>query len=173
LVNLFELYDDARTYQRQMEVDGLCRRTQQITFYINCLCTWWWKKNSFRNLLCLNKTERRCKRSNVHLKDHLIRIFVSAPQTHLSEIFTCETTSRISKDYKSLYRNIFRCIRESSAVFLIYAPYFRPIWIFFFTTVGRTPLDEWSARYRNLYLTTLDTHNRQIYMRRVGFERAI
>ena len=29
------------------------------------------------------------------------------------------------------------------------------------TTVGRTPLDEWSARRRDLYLTTLDTHNRQ------------
>ena len=28
------------------------------------------------------------------------------------------------------------------------------------TTVGRTPLDEWSARSRYLYLTTLNTHNR-------------
>jgi len=29
------------------------------------------------------------------------------------------------------------------------------------STVGRTPLDEWSARRRDLYLTTHDTHNRQ------------
>jgi hypothetical protein len=29
------------------------------------------------------------------------------------------------------------------------------------TTVGRTPLDEWSARRRDLYLTTHDTHNRK------------
>ena len=29
------------------------------------------------------------------------------------------------------------------------------------TTVGRTPLDEWSARSRDLYLTTHNTHNRQ------------
>ena len=29
------------------------------------------------------------------------------------------------------------------------------------TTVGRTPLDEWSARRRDLYLTTYNTHNRQ------------
>ena len=29
------------------------------------------------------------------------------------------------------------------------------------TTVGRTPLDEWSARRRNLYLTTHNSHNRQ------------
>jgi len=38
------------------------------------------------------------------------------------------------------------------------------------TTVGRTPLDEWSARRRDLYLTTHDTHNRQISMPPVGFE---
>ena len=28
------------------------------------------------------------------------------------------------------------------------------------TTVGTTPLDEWSARRRDLYLTTRNTHNR-------------
>jgi hypothetical protein len=32
------------------------------------------------------------------------------------------------------------------------------------TTVGRTPLDEWSARRRDLYLTTNNTHNRQTSM---------
>ena len=41
------------------------------------------------------------------------------------------------------------------------------------STVGRTPLDEWSARHRDLYLTTHDTHNRQIYMPPVGFEPTI
>ena len=41
------------------------------------------------------------------------------------------------------------------------------------TTVGRTPLDEWSARPRDLYLTTHDTHNRQISMPPVGFEPKI
>ena len=34
------------------------------------------------------------------------------------------------------------------------------------TAVGRTPLYEWSARRRDLYLTTHDTHNRQISMPR-------
>jgi len=29
------------------------------------------------------------------------------------------------------------------------------------TTFSRTPLDLWSARRRNLYLTTTNTHNRQ------------
>ena len=41
------------------------------------------------------------------------------------------------------------------------------------STVGRTPLDEWSARRRDLYLTTHDTHNRQISMSPVGFEPKI
>jgi hypothetical protein len=40
-------------------------------------------------------------------------------------------------------------------------------------TVGRTLLDEWSARRRDLYLTTHDTHNRQISMHSVGFEPTI
>ena len=41
------------------------------------------------------------------------------------------------------------------------------------STVGRTPLDEWSACRRDLYLTTHDTHNRQISMPPVGFEPKI
>ena len=41
------------------------------------------------------------------------------------------------------------------------------------STVGRTPLDEWSARRRDLYLTTHNTHNRQISMPPVGFEPTI
>ena len=37
-------------------------------------------------------------------------------------------------------------------------------------TVGRTPLDEWSTRLRDLYLTTHNNHSRQISMTLVGFE---
>ena len=40
-------------------------------------------------------------------------------------------------------------------------------------TVGRTPLDEWSARRRYLYLTTHNTHNRQTSMPPVGFEPSL
>ena len=39
------------------------------------------------------------------------------------------------------------------------------------TTVGRTPLDEWSARRRDL--TTQSTHNRQTSMPEAGFEPTI
>ena len=41
------------------------------------------------------------------------------------------------------------------------------------TTVGRTPLNKWSARRRDLYLTTHNTHNRQTSMPLVGFEPTI
>ena len=41
------------------------------------------------------------------------------------------------------------------------------------TTVGRTPLDEWSALRRDLYLTTHNTHNRQTSMPPAWFEPAI
>jgi hypothetical protein len=41
------------------------------------------------------------------------------------------------------------------------------------TTLGRTTLDEWSARRRDLYLTTHNTHYRQTYMSPVGYEPTI
>ena len=40
-------------------------------------------------------------------------------------------------------------------------------------TVCRTPLDEWSACRRDLYLTTHNTHNRQASMHPAGFEPTI
>jgi len=42
-----------------------------------------------------------------------------------------------------------------------------------YTIIDRTPLDEWSVRRRNLYLTTCNTHNRQTSQPPVGFETAI
>jgi len=41
------------------------------------------------------------------------------------------------------------------------------------TTVGRTPLDKWSTRRGNLYLSTHNTHNRQSSMLPVEFEPTI
>ena len=40
-------------------------------------------------------------------------------------------------------------------------------------TIGRNPLDEGSARCRDLYLTTHNTHNRQTSIPPTGFEPAI
>ena len=41
------------------------------------------------------------------------------------------------------------------------------------STVGRIPMDEWSARRRDLYLITHNTHNRQTYMLPVEFETTV
>jgi len=41
------------------------------------------------------------------------------------------------------------------------------------TTVGRTPLDKWSARHRDLYLTTHNDHNRQTSIHPVGIEHTV
>ena len=40
-------------------------------------------------------------------------------------------------------------------------------------TLGRTPLDEWTARRRDLCLTTHNTHKRQAFMPPAGFEPTI
>ena len=40
-------------------------------------------------------------------------------------------------------------------------------------TVGSTPLGEWSAHRRDLYLTTHNIHNRQTSMAPVGFEPTV
>jgi len=41
------------------------------------------------------------------------------------------------------------------------------------TTLDRTPLDEWSARRRSLYLTTHNTHHRQTPIPAAGLELTI
>ena len=41
------------------------------------------------------------------------------------------------------------------------------------TTLGKTPLDEWSVRCRDLYLITHKTHNRQTSMFPAGLEPVI
>jgi len=43
----------------------------------------------------------------------------------------------------------------------------------FMVTIGRTPLDEWSARNRDLYLTTHYTRKGETSMPPVGFEPTI
>jgi hypothetical protein len=40
-------------------------------------------------------------------------------------------------------------------------------------TVGRTPLEKWSARRMDLYLTTHNTHNRQTSMSPAGYKSAV
>jgi len=41
------------------------------------------------------------------------------------------------------------------------------------TTLGRTPLEEWSVRRRDLYLTTHNTHTTKTTMPPAGFEPTV
>jgi hypothetical protein len=68
--------------------------------------------------------------------------------------------------YTGLCRDNFTCIFFSTARQplgglgrLIFRGF--TITLFRHTTLGRTPLEEWSARRRDLYLTTHNTHKRQ------------
>ena len=40
-------------------------------------------------------------------------------------------------------------------------------------TLGRNPLDEWSVRLRDLYLTTYNTHNKQTHIPAAEFDPII
>ena len=65
---------------------------------------------------------------------------------------------------------LWRCdpMRVMASSFLRFLDHTQPR-----NTVGRTPLDEWSARPRDLYLTTHNAHNIQTSMPLVGFEPTI
>jgi hypothetical protein len=64
------------------------------------------------------------------------------------------------------YRNSPHFARGSSFTRFLHHPQRR-------ATDGSTPLDKWSARRRELYLTTHNIHNRQTSIPPVGFEHAI
>ena len=79
-------------------------------------------------------------------------------------ITTCLLTLRLLMSYIYIYIYIYIYMEHLFLMFLDHTRH---------STVGRTPLDEWSAHRRDLYLTTHDTHNRQISMPPVGFEPKI
>jgi hypothetical protein len=70
------------------------------------------------------------------------------------------------------------CIRfsphDTTAPIGLGTPHYRGLMITYrHTTVGRTPLDEWSTRRRDLYLTTHNPYKRQASMVPARFEPAI
>ena len=76
-----------------------------------------------------------------------------------------------------------QCVRRQSFFFFLWhcdpTPFMASSFLMFLdhtqrrSTVGRTPLDECSARRRDLYLTKHNAHNRQTSMPPVGFEPTI
>jgi hypothetical protein len=68
----------------------------------------------------------------------------------------------------------FVCVHGSTAHSGPKPPHYRGFEIILrHTTLGRTPLYEWSARRRDLYLTTHNTHKKQTSTPLTGFEPAI
>jgi len=91
-------------------------------------------------------------------------------RTDFHELYVWVFFENLSRKFKFIYFFIFllwRCnpTRVMASSFLRFLDHTQRR-----TTVGRTPLDEWPARRRDLYLTTHDTHNRKISMLPVGFE---
>jgi len=90
---------------------------------------------------------------------------------------------------KQHHRQIWEVYRSSSLFFFYWR--YNPLWVRILqpssgaiassrtrfldhtqrrATVDRNPLDEWSVRRRDLYLTTHNTHNRQTPIPTVAFE---
>ena len=121
----------------------------------------------------------------------------------MSKLILCRTCNTVSLRYKqtcvnsvkgndsSLFRESCYTLRprhflwaESICGFLFSSSLYSPQWTktssclgfditLRHTTLGRTPLDEWSACRRDLYLTTHNTHNRQAFKTPAWFETAI
>ena len=63
------------------------------------------------------------------------------------------------------YENMLFCFNGSTAPVVPGSPHYRNFAITLrHTTVGRSPLDEWSAPRTDLYLTTHNTHKTQTFM---------
>jgi hypothetical protein len=87
---------------------------------------------------------------------------------------------QICWSFSIVFLRVHKDMPSKSCLLLFFAVALRPFSFLRFldhtqrpTTVGRTPLDEWSARRRDLYLTTHNIHNRQISMPAVKFEPTI
>ena len=123
--------------------------------------------------LCRNKT---C--TVLHQVGVSFELYYDA-RKHKIKISVKSFNSKIISSYSNLCSNTVSIPTTSC---ILYTPRSTSIRGFFFrfldhtkrrTTVGRTPLDEWSARRRYLYLTTNNTHNRKTSMPAVGLEPTI
>jgi hypothetical protein len=125
-----------------------------------------------------NKAVHRTVKRNTHDKTNKctnIKRYFLHTSCHNSDMFRSiliifNELLNISKAYKKYIFLLWRCdpTRVMASSFLRFLDYTQRR-----TTVGRTPLDEWSARRRDFYLTTHNTHNRQTSMPPVRFESKI
>ena len=80
--------------------------------------------------------------------------------------FNCHLYLQLPLNYAPIYNTNYFFLRGATVV-----PHFQGFTITLrHTTVGRAPLDEWSARRRGIYLWTHNTHKRQTSMPPEGLE---
>jgi len=130
----------------------------------------YWTKGDEARQMAKDSTEQKVTKhgkwpkTELNKKDHVYTVlfFVKYLLSFLVPIWNCISNSK--SQYIFL---LWRCdpTRVMASSFLRFMDHTQRR-----TTVGRTPLDEWSARRRDLYLTTHNTHNRQTSMPPVGFE---
>jgi hypothetical protein len=94
---------------------------------------------------------------------HFLALLAVHHFLHVSTIRVKSLTLRLTMSYIYIYIYIYM-----EHLFLMFLDHTQRR-----TTVGSSPLDEWSAPRRDLYLTTHDNHNRQITMPPMGFESTI
>ena len=87
--------------------------------------------------------------------------------TSLFQCYVCFNVFAATKNQNKLSLPFFLC--ASARIRVVGSPFTRPR-TFKHITLGMTPLDEWSARRRDQYLTTHNSHKRQTSMPSVGFE---
>jgi len=93
---------------------------------------------------------------------------------HYEHVITCRgyvyPVVKLIKNVLCLFLFLWRCgrTRAMASSFLRFLDHTQRR-----ITVGRTPLDLWSVRHSDLYLTTHNTHNGQTSMLPLGFEPTI
>ena len=126
-------------------------------------CYFYWRKETLwrANLRPRSLTQGRLWRRDVRYSGKSGPNFQTDPQN---------TCLRMGETVCSFFCFLWRCgpARAMASSFLRFLDHTQRR-----ITVGRTPLDEWSARRRDLYLTTHNTHNRQTSMLPVRFEATI
>ena len=91
----------------------------------------------------------------------LVNIISTKLHTHQC-IYIPSTPNNLTAEIFSKYDTLFSCTKSPSGP---RPPCYRGLTITLrHTTVGRTPLDEWSFRRRDFYLTAHNSHNKQTSM---------
>ena len=133
-------------------------------------CKWNWNNENRRDRVIIevllwhfleNTKGNHTQKFKNLITQNLVPKFILVEHVHWRRIL-----SMLLKCMRPVWRN--SPTRARAAIFLMFLDHIK-----WHTRVGRTPLDEWSARRRDLYLTTHNIHKRETSILQAGFELAI